>query len=255
MYCTAHVKIYIMSKPLIGITAGEIYNREHPWAPVTYGQSCTYIESIIEAGGVPVVFPLTNNPEILEPLCELVDGLLMSGGNDVNPELYGEKPYRKALDPSFLRDNTEKIVFDKYLPTGKPVLAICRGMQFLNVYKGGSLYQDIKKDLPDALNHESSTEAKDIARRAHAISIDPTSKLGKIMQLTSLDTNTHHHQAIKELGEGLIVTSRSEDGVIEAIETDDNQFVIAIQSHPESLGNSIPEWDKLFKAFVMEASK
>lgn len=243
-----------MYRPLIGITAGEIYNREHPWAPVTYGQSHTYLDAIIRAGGIPVILPVTNNPEVIQQICEKIDGLLMSGGNDITPSLYGEEPYEQVRDPSPTRDTAEKTILDQVIQTTKPILAICRGMQFVNVYKGGTLYQDIATDLPQALNHELSTETKDLEHQAHDIFVEADSRLAKILGDTKVMTNTHHHQAIKELGKGLRITARAEDGIIEAIETtDSNRFLIGLQAHPESLVRAQPAWDQLFHVFVGEA--
>lgn len=242
-----------MHKPLIGITAGEIFNREHPWAPVVYGQSHTYVDAIIRAGGIPVILPVTNNLEIIQEICERIDGLLMSGGNDITPSLYDEEPYEVTRDPSPARDTTEKAILDQIMKTDKPILAICRGLQFVNIYQGGTLYQDIKTDLPDALNHELSTEAKDLEHQAHEITIEKDSKLANILGETRLMTNTHHHQAIKDLGRDLRIIARADDNVIEAIEATTDRFLIGIQAHPESLGRALPVWDKLFSAFVDEA--
>jgi putative glutamine amidotransferase len=241
--------------PLIGITAGEIFNLERPWAPVTYGQSHTYVDAIIKAGGIPVIFPLTFDMEVIDELCQRVDGVLLSGGNDISPQRYGQKPSPKIGSISDLRDGVETRIFENLLDSDKPLLAICRGHQMLNVHLGGTLYQDIPTDLPGSLNHESSTEAEDIEHQAHELKIDPDSKLAAILETTSLLSNTHHHQAVNKLGSGLLVTARSEDGIIEAMETDDDRFIIAIQAHPESLGRVLPKWSKLFTAFVEEAKK
>lgn len=239
-----------MKRPLIGITSGEIYNREYPFAPVAYGQMHTYIDMIILAGGSPVVLPLTKNESVLKQLCEQIDGLLLSGGNDINPSMYNELPYTEALDPSGLRDRTEKLILKDFFKTPKPILGICRGMQFINVFFGGSLYQDIKTDLPDPLNHELSTELKDPENLAHPIDIERQSKLYQILGTEQIKTNSHHHQAIKKLGAGLRISAASKDKIIEAIETDDDRFIIALQAHPESLHRVESKWTKLFEAFV-----
>lgn len=242
-----------MHKPLIGVTAGEVVNHDRPWAPIVQGQMHTYIETIIKGGGIPIILPLTKDLETLNALCAKIDGLLMSGGNDINPQLYGESPHVNLEEPSALRDNNERHLFKNAQEIGLPILAICRGLQFINVYNGGNLYQDIKSDLPNALNHESSTQAHDLTHHAHNIHIDKTSKLYKILGTDIIMTNSHHHQSIKDIGEGLRVTARSEDGVIEAIESDDDRFIIGVQSHPETLTQTIPDWAKLFEAFIVAA--
>jgi putative glutamine amidotransferase len=242
-----------MQKPLIGITAGEIYNLQYPWAPVTHGQRHTFIDSVIRAGGVPVILPLTDQKDVIDNWADKIDGLLLSSGNDVHPEQYGEKPYKKLHDPSTLRDEVELRLLEKVLEKDIPILAICRGMQLLNIIKGGTLYQDINTDLPRSLNHNHSVELENMEYVAHSMTINQDSKLYKILGVKKIDTNTQHHQAIKKLGKGLKVTSRSDDDIIEAIETDDNRFIIGVQGHPESLDRVLPEWDKLFEAFVTSA--
>jgi putative glutamine amidotransferase len=244
-----------MQKPLIGISAGAVRNYLYPWAPHIYGQSHTYVDSIIRAGGLPVILPLSDDPSVIANLCAKIDGLLLSGGNDIGPELYKEEACSNTVNTSLLRDSSDFHTLQNILGASKPVLAICRGMQFLNVYKGGTLYQHIASDLPEATNHESSTEAKELEHIAHTLEIDDTSKLTGFLKTTRLETNTHHHQAIKSLGEGLLVSARSEDGIIEAIESADDRFVIGIQSHPESLGRAIPGWNNLFKAFIAHSAK
>lgn len=244
-----------MRRPLIGITAGQIYNRDYPWAPVTYGQRHTFTDSIIRAGGSPVILPITAEEDVIDDLSGILDGLLLSGGNDISPKMYGEQPYVQLEDISELRDRVEKRLLANALKNQIPILAICRGMQFLNVYDGGNLYQDIATDLPNSLNHESSNDVEDLEHKAHALEIEKDSKLYKILGTTNLPTNTHHHQAIKRLGKRLRVSAKSEDGIIEGIETTDDRFIIGVQGHPESLGLVTPAWEKLFQAFVKESSK
>lgn len=241
---------------LIGITAGEIVNKARPWSPVTYGQSYTYIDSIIHAGGVPVILPLTDDTEILRSLYESVDGILFPGGNDIDPKLYGEEPIPATEDVSVFRDKNEAQLMEWALEDKKPILCICRGMELLNVVKGGSLHQDILADMPDKKDHESSSKAEDIEDLAHNLKVEPASKLAKALEATEIKTNTHHHQAINVLGEGLKATAWSEDGVIEGIETVDENYVIGVQSHPESLeAKAEPAWRKLFSSFVEAVSR
>lgn len=243
-----------MQKPLIGVTSGEVFNRDYPWSPVTYGQRHTFIDAVVDGGGVPIILPLTKDTKVIDEISDRLDGLLLSGGNDIHPIMYGEKPGGRLLEPSHLRDGVEKQLLKNALQKDTPILGLCRGMQLINVYNGGTLYQDIETDLRGKVNHESSNIARDIKHRAHHITIDKDSKLYKIVGLESVDVNTHHHQAIKKLGKGIRVTAVSPDGIIEAIETDDDRFIIGIQAHPESLGSVIPDWDKLFVAFAEAAA-
>lgn len=243
-----------MNKPLIGVTAGEVFNRDRPWAPATFGQSHTYIDAIIHGGGIPIILPLTFDKSVLNGICDRLDGLLLSGGNDIHPQVYGQKPYDKLVDLSDLRDSTDMYVLEQALKRDLPILAICRGMQMLNVYYGGDLYQDIPEDLPDAHDHESSTKAENLSHAAHDITISSDSKLCAILQTTSINTNSHHHQAVKNLGKNLKVTALAPDGIIEGLETTDGRFIVGVQSHPESLIHKQPEWEQLFKAFVDQSA-
>lgn len=242
-----------MHKPLIGLTAGEMFNRDRPWAPLNYGQSHLYIDSVIKAGGVPVVLPLTFEMDVVDEICKRLDGLILCGGNDLNPELYGQKPHASVNDVSKRRDEVEWRLLENALRIDMPVLAICRGMQLLNIQRGGTLIQDIKTSLPDSDDHESSTTAEDFEHVAHELEITPDSKLAQIIG-TRVKCNTHHHQAIGELGKDLVVTSKHHDGIIESLETTDDKFIIGIQAHPESLTNAIPQWLKLFEEFVRQSS-
>jgi putative glutamine amidotransferase len=243
-----------MTRPLIGITAGEIYNREHPWAPVTQGQAYTYVVSVHAAGGTPVILPIIDDPVLIDDLYPRLDGILFSGGNDLDPRLYNEVPNEKLEDTSVLRDNYETILLKRALADKKPVFAICRGMQLLNVVRGGTLYQDIPSVFPNAEDHRKSTKQQDMENLAHILRIKPECKLAHILQATEIPTNTHHHQAVKDAGEGLEVVAWAEDDIIEGIELPGDAFVIGIQSHPESLSGVEPRWLRLFEAFV-EAAK
>jgi putative glutamine amidotransferase len=248
------IEFTYMRKPLIGLTAGEVYNRDRPWSPLTYGQSHTYIDSVIKAGGIPIVLPLTFETDVIDEVCSRLDGLLLCGGNDLNPELYGQKPHASVNDISKRRDEVEWRLLDNALKLDLPILAVCRGLQLLNIFKGGTLIQDIKSMLPNADDHESSTTAEDFEHLAHTLQVDPNSKLGKIVQSETIRCNTHHHQAIDKLGQGLVVTSKNQDGIIETAETEDDKFIIGIQAHPESLTDAFPEWQKLFEEFIRQSS-
>lgn len=241
---------------LIGITAGEIVNKIRPWSPVTYGQSYTYIDSIVHAGGIPIILPLTDDEDVLRALYESVDGILFPGGNDVDPKLYGEDPIPETKDVSEFRDKNEIQLMKWALEDKKPVLCICRGMELLNVIKGGTLHQDIQLALPDKQDHDSSSKAENLEDLAHNLRIDPDSKLAKILGSTEIRTNTHHHQGINILAPELRATAWSEDGIIEGLETEDDTYTIGVQSHPESLeAKAEPGWQKLFSSFVDATSQ
>jgi putative glutamine amidotransferase len=243
-----------MKRPLIGVTAGEIVNAHYSWSPITYGQLHTYSDAVIHGGGVPLIIPLTEDTGVLRELYERLDGILLAGGNDINPHLYDEDPLASVSRVSDLRDTVELQLIRWARADGKPILAICRGMQLLNVACGGTLYQDIASQIPTAQDHTASAEIQDYTHVAHQLSIQPGSKLAQITHALTIKSNTLHHQAVKDLAEGFVAVAWAEDGVIEAIESVDDSFMIGVQLHPEALENSSePTWQKLFTAFA-EAS-
>lgn len=239
-----------MTKPIIGVTAGEIHDRDHPWTPLAYAQSRTYTDSVIAAGGVPVILPITDDVSILDEYYKLVDGWLFAGGNDLEPILYGEKTGVHVKDASQIRDTLEVYLMKKALADNKPILGICRGMQLMNVLREGTLYQHIPADIPNAQNHRRSSEERDIEQFAHFLKIDPQSRFAELVGAELLPSNTHHHQAIKKLGDGFAEIAWAEDGIIEAIEDSSMPFLLGVQSHPESMLRVEPRWLKLFQALV-----
>jgi putative glutamine amidotransferase len=252
-------------QPLIAITASEVINNGETWLPIVYGQFHTYTDAIVRAGGAPFIVPLTDDKTVLRRLYEQCDGLLLPGGSDVSPEAYNMPRLSNKINTSThplltkvspLRDNQEKQLLEWALEDDKPVLGICRGMQLINVFLGGSLHSDINVNLPSADNHESNIDKKDFHHLAHRLKIDPASRLAECLGTDTLATNTLHHQTIKELGDGLVATAHAEDGVIEAIELPSKTFVIGVQSHPEALeAKTESRWQGLFKAFVSKAGQ
>lgn len=242
-------------KPIIGVSSGEIQDKKFPWDAKIYGQTANYTNAIIHAGGIPVIIPITKNPSDFKDLLAKLDGLLLSGGEDINSQLYKEKTHKEAVPSSVFRDSVELYFLEKFLELDKPIFGICRGIQLMNVYFGGTLYQDIPSQFSTKINHRGTTAAKEPSFIAHPISIEPSSKLAEILDTTSAKVNSRHHQAIKKLGNNLEATAWAEDNIIEAIEVKDATFAIGVQAHPEALeGSTAPEWQKMFKAFV-EASK
>lgn len=244
-----------MPRPLIGLTAGEIRDNMRFDAIVTHGQSYTYVNAIVNAGGAPVVVPLTTNTDVLRDIYDRLSGIMFCGGNDINPKLYGQAPYETTTDYSDLRDTVEMQLLTWALEDKKPILGICRGMQLVNIALGGTLHQHIPRDLPEASDHRLSSVLEDNQNIAHILKITPGTQLADILGAQQIGTNTHHHQAIKKLGDGLVVTAVAEDGVIEAMEREKpDGYLICTESHPESLA-SIKDlgWHKLFRSFV-EAS-
>ena len=251
-------------QPLIAITASEITNNDETWLPTAYGQSRTYTDAIIRAGGAPFVVPMTDDETVLRRLYEQCGGLLLPGGGDLDPASYNRPSSSNKINPSThphltklspRRDQQEIQLLKWALRDNKPVLGICRGMQLINVALGGSLLSDINVNLSSASNHEANIHKKDFHHPAHRLRIEAGSRVAAVLDTDAIDTNSLHHQAVDKLGDGLVATAHAEDGLIEAIELPGKRFVIGVQSHPEALeAQTEPSWRKLFQAFVTAAS-
>lgn len=240
-------------RPVIGIPCT---HSQDQWGTTAYGNSHTYLKAVEAAGGVPVLLPLSESKEVLEVLYGTIDGLLLAGGVDINPQNYGHEPHPHLGTTSPLQDSTEIFLTQKAVADGKPVLGICRGHQMLNVALGGTLYQDIPSELPTALDHRYSEHAKDGSVLAHDIQISEESWLAEVLEQTVIKTNSMHHQAVRDVAPGLRVVGTTSDGVVEVVESTSDHFAVGIQSHPEELWNTTePRWQRLFKAYVDEVAK
>ena len=231
--------------PIIGITCK------------TETKIADYTKAIAKFGGEPRLF-VSLDP-IPEGLPE-IDGLLLPGGGDLDPRHYDEPRYHvngisKIRDVSQSRDALELHLCEKALQADIPVFGICRGIQVMNVIMGGSLYQDIRTQLTDCLLHKD--EESDCDAR-HSIQIQPSSLLNQLTGECITKVNSRHHQAVKVIGEGFVVTAQSKDGIIEAIENPSHRFVIGVQYHPERMlqASELREHgQKLFEAFIHAASQ
>lgn len=240
-------------KPRIGITSFE--------DPREYGAvvalNAAYVQSIVLAGGTPLILPVADQgsdfEEYAQEYAETVDGLLFSGGVDLSPYLFGEAPLPSVKRFSEIRDSSELALFRAARARGLPILGICRGCQVINVALGGTLYQDIPTQLPGAHGHYPEGLARD--ELYHEIEIaDSGSRLAGALGAGRLRTNSFHHQAVRDLGKGLVQTASALDGVIEGFEgTDPNEFLVAVQFHPEALTLRYPRFLELFRAFTTAA--
>ena len=210
-----------------------------------------YMDGITEAGGIPIMFPLTQDEEAISSLLDLVQGVLLTGGHDVSPSLYGEEPIPQCGDASSERDIMETILFRKALERNMPVLGICRGIQFLNVYQGGSLYQDLPTQHPGRTEHHQMPPY-DIP--VHGVDIIEGTGLSGLLGRSSIMVNSYHHQAVKTLGKDLTVMAVSEDGLTEAVQMNGKDFVWAVQWHPEFSYKSDDNSMKIFEEFVRRCS-
>lgn len=190
-----------------------------------------YIDSVKKVGAVPVLLPQIKNEEDAYKALEMVDALIMTGGEDINPIYYNEKPHVNLEKPKDDRDTSDYWLLKTALKEDYPVLGTCRGMQLLNVVLGGTLYQDLPTEYITDIQHRDPKKV-DFTKHSCEI-IDTNSKLFKMLQTNQLTINSWHHQAIEKLGNGLKVVAVSPDGIIEGVELDSATFVVGVQFHPE----------------------
>ncbi len=241
-----------MTKPLIGITASAIDHRGPAYGEV-YALTRQYAEGVVRAGGVPVIVPYNLDEDALRVLFDRIDGLLLSGGGDIDPASYGEPTHPATSNIEADRDRVELVLARWVVEKEKPFLAICRGIQVLNVALGGTLVQDIPSEVPDALEHSFERGIVERDYHAHPVKIAADSRLAQVMQTEIVQTNSWHHQAIKQAASKLKVTAYAPDGVIEAVEVPGRRFAIGVQWHPEWMFEDQPEMLRLFEGLV-EAS-
>lgn len=232
-------------KPVIGITTDVQQDGENILKN-------TYVQAVIRAGGLPMIVPVGLEQDV-DQLIEMFDGLLLSGGNDINPMLFNEEPheYLGVVSPS--RDSSELELARRMLKTGKPILGICRGLQVLNVAVGGTLYQDLYKqnDSPILQHIQKAPNT----HCSHYVQLDKGSLLESIAGSERIQVNSYHHQSLKEVPSDFKVTAVASDGIVEAIESTDEQFVLGVQWHPEALsaaGDAVSL--RIFERFISECA-
>jgi putative glutamine amidotransferase len=197
--------------------------------------------------GAPVLIPVAQNTKTLQTIISRVDGLLLSGGPDINPRFYGEQPLEGLGEIDEDLDQMELQVAKMAFKKGLPIFAICRGIQVLNVSLGGTLYQDIAIQMKESINH---TQKADKGVNTHSIRIQEKTLLHQILGKKAIWVNGKHHQAIKALAPGLIISAVAKDGIVEAVEHPSKKFVLGVQWHPEGTWKEDPYSKKLFRAFV-----
>jgi len=231
------------NRPLIGVTPWYDYDQE-----LTYIKP-GYLEGINKSGGLGILLPMTIDENIIENIMDRCEGFLISGGPDVDPKYYNEVnlPFNSSISP--LRDKLELFIIKKAIKMNKPILGICRGIQIMNVAIGGTLYQDIESQITDRVVIKHSQEAPKW-HPTHKINIQEGSIIHDIFKSLSIDVNSFHHQAIKDIAPGFRVSSTSDDGIIESIEYNDHKFAVGIQCHPELMWEKNPLFLNLFYRFV-----
>jgi putative glutamine amidotransferase len=233
-----------MKRPLIGITLDQ---RD---GPGYYQLGFDYPRAVEAAGGLPFGIPYRTDHSLIPQIVDALDGILFTGGNDLDPALYGESWHPKAqrIDPD--RQGFELALMAEVERRRTPALAICLGCQLMNVYRGGSLHQF----LPDAgVSQEHRRAAEGEPVRRHGIRIEPDSALGRVVGKAEVSANTYHKQAVNRVGRGLTVTARSDDGVVEGLEDPTLPLFAAVQWHPERLALSEAEHLAPFRLLVEKA--
>lgn len=239
-------------KPLIGILANLATINDGAFSGIErVNLPNSYIHAVEKAGGVPIVIPVNLNKENIKIQIKSMDGVLISGGGDVNPILYKEEPF-KELDYIYQEiDEFDIEVINIALENNKPILGICRGLQVLNVALGGSLYQDLKYIKGSHIKHNQNAKPY---LGTHYIDIKEGSILKEIITEKVL-VNSYHHQSVKTLGNNLKAIAYSNDGVIEAIQKMDKSFVLGVQWHPELMVDYDQYMLEIFKRFINESKK
>ncbi len=206
-----------------------------------------YILMVEHAGGVPILLPVFEDSQSASALIARLDGLILSGGGDVISLEESNEKSRAAYKRSF----SESAVLEAAANAGIPILGICRGMQQINVFRGGTLWNDLSTEVPGALNHQ---RGKKDGKFRHEIKLRVGSQLSAILGCQTISVNSSHHQAVKAIGRGLSVCALAPDGVVEALESESPQIIWAVQWHPERLGEH-PAGSRIFRDFVALCAK
>lgn len=199
----------------------------------------TYLNSVYNAGAIPILLQPRCDEEFVREICKNVDGFIFSGGDDIDPAYYGEGN-TASKNICSTRDRFEKMLFEEAYKTGKPILGICRGIQAVNVFMGGSLHQHIDGHVQE--------EPREI--RTHSVTLTKNGFLRNVLNEERIEVNSFHHQVIKLLADGLTVDAVSDDGYIEAFHAKGHRFLLGVQWHPESYYGYCETSQQIFKAFV-----
>ncbi len=238
-----------MTAPLIGLTLDSEppgrYSKTHPW----YAIRQNYCDAIAAAGGLPILLP--HEPDRADEYVAVLDGLIVTGGAfDVDPALFGAITTHASVTTKRRRTEFELAVTRGAVAADRAVLGICGGMQLLNVALGGTLLQHIPDEWPGALQHEQPNPRTE---PGHTVKVEPGTLLRRVTGMDEMPVNSAHHQAVKEVGRGLLVDARAPDGIIEGIEDPRRRFVLGVEWHPEyalSAGDT-----RIFEALVAAAAK
>lgn len=231
-------------KPIIGITA-EVKDDK------SYYLSSVYSDTVLQAGGIPLLIPLIPDKDINQ-LSQQIDGLIITGGEDIDPAYYGELPHLHLQRITPRLDKMEFALVQKFLELDKPYIGTCRGLHMLNIVMGGSLHQSLHDQRDEyTLQHRQNAIR---THRSHPVKVDKKSKIYQIFQEEEFKVNSFHHQGVKKLGDGLKIVATAPDGIVEAIESENHTFIYGFQWHPEEfalIGDEPSQ--KLFTKFIEAA--
>ncbi len=233
-------------KPIVGVMPLWDDEKESMWMLPGYP------DAVRNAGGIPVIFPLTEDPDELKRLMDLCDGFLFTGGHDVSPQIYREEAMMGVVETCAVRDEMELFILREALRADKPVLGICRGIQFINAALGGTLYQDLPIQHPSETEHHQSAPY-DVP--VHDVFVMEDSPLYDLLGKKSLQVNSYHHQAVRTLAPQLMRMAVSPDDLTEAVCMPGKHFVWAVQWHPEFNWKTDEESRKIFRAFIESMEK
>lgn len=247
-----------MTKPPLILISPSIEAAGVEFSDRSVSLSEAYQRAVIDAGALPLIMPMAQSRELVAECVRRADGILITGGDDIEPRLYKDRvpsKLRKTVDTTpdgGARDLRELILIDEVFRQRKPLLAICRGHQMLNIAMGGTLIVDIPSEVPGAMKHGRMDKRSDIV---HEVQLTRESLLSKITGKRTLGVNSTHHQAVGQVAELLQVTGRSEDGIVESMELKPQAakllpFMVATQFHPERLVDRYPEHRAIFRAFT-----
>lgn len=233
-------------KPIVGITAEVQKDNSYFMPPV-------YANAVTQAGGIPMLIPLIPEEDI-DAMCEQIDALFLTGGEDIDPSYYGQDPHVHLGKIAPRLDEMEHALVKKMLELDKPYIGVCRGLHMLNVVTGGSLYQSIHSQREeDVMQHKQTAER---THRSHPVKVEKDSRMYEMLQEDEFKVNSYHHQACHEVTEPLRIVARAKDGIIEGVESTEHSFVFGFQWHPEEFAMVGDEPSKrVFKAYIDAAIK
>lgn len=228
----------MLKNPLIGLTT---YGKKQTGK---YSLPAEYVDSVRRAGGTPILLPAGEID--VESICDLLDGILLTGGGDIHQDRYGGKSHPEIYDVDDERDETEYDFTRVMLEKNIPCLAICRGMQVLNTFLGGTLYEHLPDEVGETVLHR--LPPKETVR--HIVDINKGSKLHEIVSVSRMEIVSWHHQAVKDVPKKLTITARSKDGVVEGLELGSHPWLVAVQWHPELSASGDKMQQQIFNAFI-----